>query len=657
MFRKILIANRGEIACRVIDTCNKLGIDTVAVYSDADSRALHVMKAKESVNIGSAPSSESYLVIEKIIKACKKTGADAVHPGYGFLSENASFVNQLEREGITFIGPPSEPIRVMGDKIESKIFAEKSNVNIIPGHQEIIKDSEEALEISKKIGFPVMIKASAGGGGKGMRIAKSEEDVEDAFNSSVNEAKSSFGDDRIFIEKFIEKPRHIEIQILADNHGNVIHLGERECSIQRRNQKIIEESPSPFVDEKLRNEMGEQAKRLASTINYASAGTVEFIVDQDKKFYFLEMNTRLQVEHPVTELVTGIDLVEEMIKIASGEELKLRQDDIKFNGWAIESRIYAEDPERNFMPSTGRLNSYITPINMDDIRNDTGVYEGGEISIYYDPMISKLCSYGKDRNEALSKMEIALNHHYINGIRNNINFLTAIIRNKNFISGDINTGFIDSEYPEGYRPFINNDKFALLFAISGTYLHTIDQFRSRNQNRNNSFFEKSLVAVIEGSVFEFKTYDRQDNLIIEYNDEVITIDSSYEPGKPLASISINGEEYNFKVEKIINGYNISSYGFSSDIKILSKRAYELSKHMIAKNIRSNEKIVKCPMPGLVVSIDVNEGQEIDIGDKLCTIEAMKMENVIRSEISGTIKKIYCKGGDSLASDEVILEFS
>jgi len=657
MFRKILIANRGEIACRVIDTCNKLGIDTVAVYSDADSRALHVMKAKESINIGSAPSSESYLVIEKIINACKKTGADAVHPGYGFLSENASFVNQLEREGITFIGPPSEPIRVMGDKIESKIFAEKSNVNIIPGHQEIIKDSEEALEISKKIGFPVMIKASAGGGGKGMRIARAEEDVEDAFNSSVNEAKSSFGDDRIFIEKFIEKPRHIEIQILADNHGNVIHLGERECSIQRRNQKIIEESPSPFVDEKLRNEMGEQAKRLASTINYASAGTVEFIVDQDKNFYFLEMNTRLQVEHPVTELVTGIDLVEEMIKIASGEELKLRQDDIKFNGWAIESRIYAEDPERNFMPSTGRLNSYITPTNIDNIRNDTGVYEGGEISIYYDPMISKLCSYGKDRNDALLKMEIALNHHYINGIRNNINFLTAIIRNENFISGDINTGFIDVEYPEGYRPFVNDDKFSLLFAIAGTYLYTIDEFRLRNQNRNNSFFEKSLVAVIEDSVFEFKTYDRQDNLIIEYNDEVITIDSSYEPGKPLASISINGEEYHFKIEKIINGYNISSYGFSSDVKILSKRAYELSKHMIAKDVRSNEKIIKCPMPGLMVSIDVNEGQEIDIGDKLCTIEAMKMENVIRSEVSGIIKKIHCKGGDSLASDEIILEFS
>ena len=657
MFKKILIANRGEIACRVIETCDKLGIETVAVYSDADSRALHVMKAKEAINIGPAPSSESYLVIEKIINACKKTGADAVHPGYGFLSENSAFVNQLEREGITFIGPPSEPIRVMGDKIESKIFAEKSGVNIIPGHQEIIKDSQEALEISKKIGFPVMIKASAGGGGKGMRIAKVEADVEDAFNSSVNEAKSSFGDDRIFIEKFIEKPRHIEIQVLADKHGNVVHLGERECSIQRRNQKIIEESPSSFVDEQLRNDMGEQAKRLASTIGYASAGTVEFIVDQNKNFYFLEMNTRLQVEHPVTELITGIDLVEEMIKIAAGEELKLKQDDIKFKGWAIESRIYAEDPERNFMPSTGRLNEYIVPNDIENIRNDTGVYEGGEISIYYDPMISKLCSYGNDRNEALSKMETALNNHYINGIRNNINFLTAILRNKHFISGDINTGFVDIEYPDGYKPFVDNDKFALLFSIAATYLYTIDQFRSRNQKTKKSFFEKSLVAIVEGSIFEFKTYDRQDNLIIEYNDEVISIDSSYNPGNPLAEITINGEDYNFKIERIINGYNISGYGFSSDIIILSKRAHELSKYMLEKDNHSNEKIIKCPMPGLVVSIDVDEGQEVDIGDKLCTIEAMKMENVIRSEVSGIIKKIHCSGGDSLASDEIILEFS
>ena len=657
MFKKILIANRGEIACRIISSCKKLSIPTVAVYSDADERALHVKLADEAVNIGPAPSSESYLSIDKIISACKQTNADAVHPGYGFLSENHLFMSRLEKEDITFIGPSAEPIRVMGDKIESKIFAIEAGVNTVPGYQDIIKTSDEAIQIAKNVGFPVMIKASAGGGGKGMRIAFNESDIPDAYTSSINEAKSSFGDDRVFIEKFIVKPRHIEIQILADNHGNVIHLGERECSIQRRNQKIIEESPSPFVDNELREAMGAQAVQLAKKVGYQSAGTVEFIVDQDRNFYFLEMNTRLQVEHPVTELVTGFDLVEEMIKIAAGEKLNISQKDVKFSGWAIESRIYAEDPERNFMPSTGRLNEYIVPNDIENIRNDTGVYEGGEISIYYDPMISKLCSYGNDRNEALSKMETALNNHYINGIRNNINFLTAILRNKHFISGDINTGFVDIEYPDGYKPFVDNDKFALLFSIAATYLYTIDQFRSRNQKTKKSFFEKSLVAIVEGSIFEFKTYDRQDNLIIEYNDEVISIDSSYNPGNPLAEITINGEDYNFKIERIINGYNISGYGFSSDIIILSKRAYELSKYMLEKDNRSNEKIIKCPMPGLVVSIDVDEGQEVDIGDKLCTIEAMKMENVIRSEVSGIIKKIHCSDGDSLASDEIILEFS
>ena len=656
MFNKLLIANRGEIACRIIKTCNELGISTVAVYSDADSRSLHVKLADESINIGPAPSSESYLLSDNIISACKKTGADAVHPGYGFLSENYSFANQLEREGITFVGPSSEPIRVMGDKIESKIFAEKAGVNIIPGYQQIISDPKDAITISEEIGFPVMIKASAGGGGKGMRIAKNKGEVTEAFNSSVNEAKSSFGDDRIFIEKFIEQPRHIEIQILADNHGNVIHLGERECSIQRRNQKIIEESPSPFVDNDLRAEMGEQAKKLASSIGYTSAGTVEFIVDQNKNFYFLEMNTRLQVEHPVTELVTGIDLVEEMIRIAGGEELKIKQDDIKFDGWAIESRIYAEDPERNFMPSTGRLNSYKVPDNIEGIRNDTGVYEGGEIPIYYDPMISKLCSYAINRNEALEKMEKALNNHYVEGIKNNINFLTSIIRNQNFVSGEINTGFIDNEYPEGYNPKIDTSEFALLFSIAGAYLYTLDKFRTRNNSNKNKIFEKSLIVLLEDFTFEFKTYDRQDNLIIEYNEDLITIDSDYQSGNPITHININNKEYTFKVKKSINGYNISGYGYSSDLKVLSKKAYNLSKYMIKKESQSNEKVMKCPMPGLVVSIDVVEGQEVEAGDKLCTIEAMKMENILRAELSGKVKKIHCSNGDSLASDQIILEF-
>ena len=413
MFKKILIANRGEIACRIISTCKKLSIPTVAVYSDADKKSLHVTLADESVNIGPAASSESYLSIDKIISACKETGADAVHPGYGFLSENYTFMSRLEKDDITFIGPSAEPIRIMGDKIESKIFAKEAGVNTVPGHQGIIKNIDQAILIANEVGFPVMIKASAGGGGKGMRIAFNEGDIPDAFTSSINEAKSSFGDDRVFIEKFIVKPRHIEIQILADSHGNVIHLGERECSIQRRNQKIIEESPSPFVDSDLRNAMGDQAVQLSKKVGYSSAGTVEFIVDQERNFYFLEMNTRLQVEHPVTELVTGFDLVEEMIKVAAGEKLNVTQDDVSFKGWAIESRIYAEDPERNFMPSTGRLITYKPPLNIDNIRNDTGVYEGGEISMFYDPMISKLCSYGKTRIEACNLMQEALNNFEI----------------------------------------------------------------------------------------------------------------------------------------------------------------------------------------------------------------------------------------------------
>ena len=462
MFKKILIANRGEIACRIISTCKKLSIPTVAVYSDADARALHVKLADEAVNIGPPPSTESYLSIDKIISACKQTNADAVHPGYGFLSENHLFMSRLEKEDITFIGPSAEPIRVMGDKIESKIFAIDAGVNTVPGYQDIIKTSEEAIEIAKNVGFPVMIKASAGGGGKGMRIAYNEDDIPDAYTSSINEAKSSFGDDRVFIEKFIVKPRHIEIQILADNYGNAIHLGERECSIQRRNQKIIEESPSPFVDGELREAMGAQAVQLAKKVGYQSAGTVEFIVDQDKNFYFLEMNTRLQVEHPVTELVTGFDLVEEMIKIAAGEKLNISQEDVKFNGWAIESRIYAEDPERNFMPSTGRLVTYQPPISIDNIRNDTGVYEGGEISMFYDPMISKLCSYGKDRKKACDLMQDALNNYEITGIQNNLNLLSSIIKNEKFISGDINTGFIEEEYPNGFNSKIISKDLSLI---------------------------------------------------------------------------------------------------------------------------------------------------------------------------------------------------
>ena len=658
MFKKILIANRGEIACRIISTCKKLSIPTVAVYSDADKKSLHVTLADESVNIGPAASSESYLSIDKIISACKETGADAVHPGYGFLSENYTFMSRLEKDDITFIGPSAEPIRIMGDKIESKIFAKEAGVNTVPGHQGIIKNIDQAILIANEVGFPVMIKASAGGGGKGMRIAFNEGDIPDAFTSSINEAKSSFGDDRVFIEKFIVKPRHIEIQILADSHGNVIHLGERECSIQRRNQKIIEESPSPFVDSDLRNAMGDQAVQLSKKVGYSSAGTVEFIVDQERNFYFLEMNTRLQVEHPVTELVTGFDLVEEMIKVAAGEKLNVTQDDVSFKGWAIESRIYAEDPERNFMPSTGRLITYKPPLNTDNIRNDTGVYEGGEISMFYDPMISKLCSYGKTRIEACNLMQEALNNFEISGIQNNLNLLSSIIKNKKFIDGDINTGFINEEYPEGFCSKVLDPKDGLIFSLAAVFAYIKEKNNSLvSENKNHLLLnEKSLVASINKNIFEFKSYNTLKNIIIEHDGVTISLESNWKPEDNLIKIKVDEKLLTLKIQKSIKGYEIQGFGLTGVVKIRTKIAHNLSVHMIEKVVVKNTKIIKCPMPGLIVSIDVKQGQAVEDGDKLCTVEAMKMENIIRSEESGVIKEVFCKEGDSLAADEVMIEF-
>ena len=658
MFKKILIANRGEIACRIISTCKKLSIPTVAVYSDADKKSLHVTLADESVNIGPAASSESYLSIDKIISACKETGADAVHPGYGFLSENYTFMSRLEKDDITFIGPSAEPIRIMGDKIESKIFAKEAGVNTVPGHQGIIKNIDQAILIANEVGFPVMIKASAGGGGKGMRIAFNEGDIPDAFTSSINEAKSSFGDDRVFIEKFIVKPRHIEIQILADSHGNVIHLGERECSIQRRNQKIIEESPSPFVDSDLRNAMGDQAVQLSKKVGYSSAGTVEFIVDQERNFYFLEMNTRLQVEHPVTELVTGFDLVEEMIKVAAGEKLNVTQDDVSFKGWAIESRIYAEDPERNFMPSTGRLITYKPPLNTDNIRNDTGVYEGGEISMFYDPMISKLCSYGKTRIEACNLMQEALNNFEISGIQNNLNLLSSIIKNKKFIDGDINTGFINEEYPEGFCSKVLDPKDGLIFSLAAVFAYIKEKNNSLvSENKNHLLLnEKSLIASINKNIFEFKSYNTLKNIIIEHDGVTISLESNWKPEDNLIKIKVDEELLTLKIQKSIKGYEIQGFGLTGVVKIRTKIAHNLSVHMIEKVVVKNTKIIKCPMPGLIVSIDVKQGQTVEDGDKLCTVEAMKMENIIRSEESGVIKEVFCKEGDSLAADEVMIEF-
>jgi propionyl-CoA carboxylase alpha chain len=546
----------------------------------------------------------------------------------------------------------------MGDKIESKIFAIEAGVNTVPGHQGIIKDINEAKIIANKVGFPVMIKASAGGGGKGMRIAFNEDDIPDAFTSSINEAKSSFGDDRIFIEKFITKPRHIEIQILADNHGNVIHLGERECSIQRRNQKIIEESPSPFVDEDLRNAMGGQAVQLAKKVGYSSAGTVEFIVDQNKNFYFLEMNTRLQVEHPVTELVTGFDLVEEMVKVAAGEKLNITQEDVSFKGWAIESRIYAEDPERNFMPSTGRLITYKPPLEIDNIRNDTGVFEGGEISMFYDPMISKLCSYGETRDDACSLMQEALNNFEISGIQNNLNLLSSIIKNKKFLDGDINTGFISEEYPNGFSSKITNTEDSLKFSLAAVFAYIKEKNNSLifEHKKNSKLNQKSLVASVGKNIFVFNAYNTLKNTIIEYDGKVISLESDWNPEDKLIKIKIDENLLTLRINKSVKGYELEGFGLTGTVCVRTKIAQDLSSHMIERVLVKNTKIIKCPMPGLVIKIDVKEGQSVEDGDKLCTVEAMKMENIIRSETSGVIKKIFCKESDSLAADQVMIEF-
>ena len=658
MIKKILIANRGEIACRVIRTARKLNISTVAVYSDADKDSLFVKQADESYHIGGSQPAESYLDINKIINIAKKSKADAIHPGYGFLSENAAFVKRLAKEKIKFIGPNPNAIKKMGDKIESKNLAIKLKLNVIPGHTAPVKNSKEALKISNKIGYPVLLKASAGGGGKGMRIVRKNSELEENFNAAKSESKKSFGDDRVFIEKYIEQPRHIEIQILCDKHGNQIHLGERECSIQRRYQKVIEECPSPFVDEEMRNEMAAQALTLAKEVKYDSAGTVEFVVDANKNFYFLEMNTRLQVEHPVTELVTGFDLVEEMIKIAAGEKLNISQKDVKFSGWAIESRIYAEDPERNFMPSTGRLITYKPPTSIDNIRNDTGVYEGGEISMFYDPMISKLCSYGENRKKACELMQEALNNYEISGIQNNLNLLSSIIKNEKFISGDINTGFIAEEYPDGFNSKVVDKEDSLNFSLASIFAFL--KIKNRNKNidlmNNSKFNERTLFAHINKDVFEFKTYNSQKNSVIEYDGNVITLESDWCIGDKVMKIKIDEVDFTFQINKTLKGYHIQGYGMSGLVKIRSKIANDLSSFMIEKIITKDTKIIKCPMPGLIVSIDIEEGQSVEDGDKLCVVEAMKMENIIRSETSGVIKKIHCKEGDSLATDAVMIEF-
>ena len=665
MFNKILIANRGEIACRVIKTAKQMGIKTVAVFSDADRNALHVQMADEAVNIGPPPANQSYIDIEKVISAVKKTNAQAVHPGYGFLSENAKFAKSLSDIGVTFIGPPENAIESMGDKITSKKIAQEAGVNTVPGYMGVIKDENEALSISEKIGYPVMIKASAGGGGKGMRIAWNDSEVKEGFQSSKNEAASSFGDDRIFIEKFVTQPRHIEIQVLADTKGACIYLGERECSIQRRNQKVVEEAPSSFLDEKTRRKMGEQACNLAKAVGYSSAGTVEFIVDKDKNFYFLEMNTRLQVEHPVTELITGIDLVEQMILVATGKPLSITQKDIKLTGWAIESRLYAEDPYRNFLPSIGRLTRYRPPAEIKDkhsiVRNDTGVYEGGEISMYYDPMIAKLCTWAPDRAKAIEQMRIALDRFEVEGIGHNLPFLSAVMDHKKFISGKITTAFIAEEYSEGFNGVdLNDDEIKDLAACAAAMNRVAEIRRTKISGRMDNHERRvgdDWVVQIAGKVFLVNVLADTAGANVIFEDETsIRISGDWLPGKKLANMTAGDKNLVIKINKITGGFRMRTRGADLKVLVRTPRQAELSKHMQEKLPPDTSKMLLCPMPGLLVKIDVEIGQEVQEGQPLCTVEAMKMENILRAERKGVVAKINSSVGNSLAVDDIILEF-
>jgi len=666
MITKILIANRGEIACRVIRTARAMGIKTVAVYSDADREAMHVKMADEAVHIGAPPSAQSYLVIDRIIGAIKQTGADAVHPGYGFLSENRAFAERLKQEGVIFIGPPVGAIEAMGDKITSKKIAAQAGVSTVPGHMGLIVDADEAVKISTGIGYPVMIKASAGGGGKGMRIAWNDAEAREGFQASRNEARSSFGDDRIFIEKFVDQPRHIEIQVLGDQHGSTFHLGERECSIQRRNQKVVEEAPSSFLDEATRKAMGEQAVLLARAVGYFSAGTVEFIVDGARNFYFLEMNTRLQVEHPVTELVTGIDLVEQMIRVANGEALSFTQDDVKLNGWAIESRLYAEDPYRGFLPSIGRLTRYRPPVEGHQpdgtiIRNDTGVYEGGEISMYYDPMIAKLCTHAPDRPQAIEAMASALDHFEVEGIGHNLPFLSAVMAHPRFYSGNITTAFIAEEWPDGFHGVSPDNDQARLLASIAAYLNLIDEDRKTRISGTLANHTRKLganfVAVGGDHYWPHAITFEAGVTTISYGDDIThAVSSDWKPGTPFAVFTLNGQELGVKISRSSTGWRLRWRGIDMVYRVMSPRLFELAQFMPVKQPADTSKQLLCPMPGVITQVLVREGDTVEAGQPLATVEAMKMENMLKAEKKALVKSIKVEAGQSLAVDEVIMEF-
>ncbi len=671
LFSKILIANRGEIACRVIKTARRMGIQTVAVYSDADARAPFVKMADEAVHIGPPPAAESYLIADKIIEACKQTGAEAVHPGYGFLSERASFVEALAKENIAFIGPPAGAIAAMGDKIESKKLAKEAGVNVVPGFVGEIRDTEHAVEISNDIGYPVMMKASAGGGGKGMRLAYSEKDVREGFEATKREGLNSFGDDRVFIEKFIEDPRHIEIQILGDKHGNVLYLNERECSIQRRHQKVVEEAPSPFVTPKMRKAMGEQCVALSKAVDYHSAGTVELIVSgadtTGESFYFLEMNTRLQVEHPVTEAITGIDLVEQMILVAAGEKLEMTQDDIGIDGWAIENRVYAEDPYRGFLPSTGRLVEYQPPVEgwtddgnangrrgVDGVRIDDGVYEGGEVSMFYDPMIAKLITWGETRDEAADLQIQALDAFRIKGLGHNVDFLSAIMQHDRFRSGELTTGFIAEEYPDGFEGAATSDELLRGLAAIGGVIATVDADRARriDQQLADEMYAPGDWSVKIGET-EYAVVLEEDAITVD--GQAIDLTFDYTPGQTMVDIEFGEEALTIQLARNHTGYAITTRGATHILRVLPARIAHLAGHMIEKEPPDLSKLLICPMPGLLMKLHVQEGDEVQPGQPLATVEAMKMENILRAEKQAIVSKINAGEGDSLAVDAIILE--
>ncbi len=667
MFDKILIANRGEIACRIIHTARRLDCRVVALYSDADRDAVHVKMADEAIHIGPAPAAESYLNIDAVVEAIRKSGADAVHPGYGFLSENPVFARAVRATGATFIGPDPDTLTTMGDKIAAKKIAEQAGVHVIPGHAAALSDSDEAVRIAREVGYPVMLKAAAGGGGKGMRVAYNDQEAAEGFDRAVSEARSSFGDDRVFCEKFIEQPRHIEIQVLADSHGNALYLGERECSLQRRNQKVIEEAPSPFVDEALRRSMGEQAVALARAVNYVTAGTVELIVGADRSFYFLEMNTRLQVEHPVTELVTGVDIVEQMIRTAAGEPLSFTQQDVKIDGWALEARVYAENPLSGFVPSSGRLDRYLPPEETPLVRVDMGVGEGNEITLHYDPMIAKVCTWGETRDDAIETMQQSLDEFYISGIDHNIAFLTNLVTHPRFQAGELSTAFIEQEYPDGFQPtHIKRDDPHLLTAISAAIHQQLAERAAQVSGRvegSSSTVNRNWIVLVDEeqhAVRVTRTDDGTSDLGLQYNvilhGEAFTVRSNWNPGSPLFTGAVNGQRITVQLVMEGVGYRISHAGAVARCLVLRPSVAKLYSLMPVKRAPDLSQYLLSPMPGLLLSLLVAEGDQVRAGQMLAIVEAMKMENVLRAGQDGTVAKLRAAEGDTLSADQIILEF-